>query len=63
MCDGDDKMNLRANLAKTQNDYSHIKVTPLAGALGAEISGVNITELDDDTFEEIHRAWLDYHVI
>ena len=56
-------MNLRANLAKTQNDYSHIKVTPLAGALGAEISGVNIAKLDDDTFEEIHRAWLAYHVI
>ena len=63
MCDGDDKMNSHANLAKTQNDYSHIKVTPLAGALGAEISGANITKLDDATFEEIHRAWLDYHVI
>ena len=32
-------MNSHANLAKTQNDYSHIKVTPLAGALGGDGGG------------------------
>ena len=44
--------------------YSHIQVEPIAGALGAEISGVDLREsLDDAVFEEIHRAFLDHLVI
>ena len=43
--------------------YSHIKVEPTSAALGAEISGVNLATLDDETFEEIHRAWLEHQVI
>lgn len=43
---------------------NRITVTPLAGALGAEISGVDLTEaLDEETFGEIHRALLDNLVI
>ena len=44
-------------------DYSRIKVEPVSGALGAEISGVNLAALDDETFEEIERAWLAHQVI
>ena len=44
-------------------DYSRIKVEPVSGALGAEISGVSLAALDDETFEEIHRAWLAHEVI
>ena len=38
-------------------DYSRIKVEPVSGALGAEISGVNLAALDDETFEEIELAY------
>jgi taurine dioxygenase len=44
--------------------YSRIVVKPVAGALGAEIEGVDISKpLDDATFAEIHRAHLEYLVI
>jgi len=39
-------------------------IRPLAGAIGAEIFGVDLAgELDDDTVAAIRRAWLDYCVI
>ncbi len=44
-------------------DYSRIKVEPASGALGAEVSGVNLAALEDETFEEIHRAWLEHQVL
>ncbi len=44
--------------------HRRITVTPLAGALGAEIAGVDLTEdLDDETLREIHQAFLDHLVI
>jgi taurine dioxygenase len=43
--------------------YRRINVTPIAGALGAEVSGVDLTELDDATFAEIHAAWLEHQVL
>mgnify|MGYP001298997788 CR=1 FL=1 len=44
--------------------YRLIEVEPLSGALGAEISGVDLSEdLSDDQFEEVHRAFLDHCVI
>jgi len=44
--------------------YRSIKVTPIAGALGAEISGVDLaTDLVDETVADIRRAWLDHLVI
>lgn len=49
--------------AELTNDYSRIEVIPLAGALGAEIAGVDLSDLDDETFAEIHRSWLEHHVI
>ena len=43
---------------------SKIEVRPIAGAIGAEISGVDLAkELDDDTVADIRRAWLDHNVI
>ena len=42
----------------------HIGIHPLTGALGAEITGVNLAEpLDDETLAEIHHALLDNLVI
>jgi alpha-ketoglutarate-dependent taurine dioxygenase len=46
------------------DEYSRISVTPIAGALGAEISGVDISRsIDDATFAEIRRAWTQNLVI
>lgn len=43
---------------------NRITITPLAGALGAEISGADLTQpLDAETFGEIHQALLDHLVI
>ena len=44
--------------------YRHIEVAPIAGAIGAEIGGVDLSRgLDDEVFEEINRAFLEYLVI
>ena len=44
--------------------YSRIAVRKITGALGAEIEGVDLgTPLDNQTFAEIHRAFLDNLVI
>lgn len=52
------------NLNAVSSDYQRIDVQPLGGALGAEIFGVDLSQpLDDDTFAEIHRAFLDHLVI
>jgi taurine dioxygenase len=41
-----------------------IEVDKIAGALGAEISGVDLArDLDDDTFAAIRRIWLDNCVV
>jgi taurine dioxygenase len=45
-------------------NYDRITVKRIAGALGAEIGGVDLAKpLDDATFAEIHRAWLENQVI
>jgi taurine dioxygenase len=44
--------------------YRTITVTPIAGALGAEIGGVNLSaDLDDDVIAEIRSAWLTHLVV
>jgi len=41
-----------------------LTISPLSGALGAEISGVDLSaELSNVQFDEIHQAFLDHHVI
>ncbi len=43
--------------------YRKIDITPISGALGAEIGGVDLARLDDETFAEIRRAHGEFHVI
>jgi taurine dioxygenase len=40
-----------------------ISVTPVAGALGAEVSGVDLGDLDDATFPQVHDAFLEHQVL
>ena len=44
--------------------YRTINVFPIAGALGAEVAGVDLaTGLTDETVAEIRRAWLEHLVV
>ena len=44
--------------------YQHIDVRPIAGAIGAEIHGIDIAPgVSDAAFGEIHAAWLAHQVI
>ena len=44
--------------------YERIQVKRATGAMGAEIAGVDLSKpLDDATFGEIHRAWLENNII
>jgi taurine dioxygenase len=40
-----------------------LNVRPVTGALGAEVTGVDLAELDDATFAAIHAAWLEHQVL
>ncbi len=41
-----------------------LRVAPIAGAIGAEITGVDLAgDVDDATIAEIRRAWLEYGVV
>ena len=45
-------------------NYQHIKVNPIASALGAEIVGVDLSQpLDGETLSEIQQAWLEHLVL
>jgi taurine dioxygenase len=47
-----------------RRDYRHIRVQPIAGALGAEIGNIDIAQpLGAEVAGEIRRAFLDYLVI
>ena len=44
--------------------YKAIEVRRVAGALGAEIQGVDLSgDLDNETFDDIHQAFVDHQVI
>lgn len=40
-----------------------LDVTPVSDAIGAEIRGVDLTDIDDATFAALHKAWLDHGVL
>ncbi|HYC66567.1 MAG TPA: TauD/TfdA family dioxygenase [Reyranellaceae bacterium] len=47
-----------------KRNYKHITVHPIAGALGAEIEGVDMSRaLDDEVVAEVRQAFLDHLVI
>ncbi|MCY3980874.1 MAG: TauD/TfdA family dioxygenase, partial [Alphaproteobacteria bacterium] len=44
-------------------EFQHIEAKPVAGALGAEISGIDLGHIDEETLDEIRRALHEYLVI
>ena len=43
---------------------THFRVVPIAGALGAEVAGVDLAaDLDDATVAALRRAWLEHLVL
>ncbi|MEZ5557646.1 MAG: TauD/TfdA family dioxygenase [Pseudomonadales bacterium] len=38
-------------------------VEPLNATFGATVTGLNLADLDDDTFDELYRVWLDYALL
>ena len=54
-------MNINFNIKK---DFQNIEVVPTAGALGAQIENINLSDdLPDNIIEEIYDALLSYQVI
>jgi taurine dioxygenase len=48
----------------SSDGYRQIRVAPIGGALGAEITGVDLAiDLPDEVVAEIRRAWLDHLVV
>ncbi|MDA0339303.1 MAG: TauD/TfdA family dioxygenase [Proteobacteria bacterium] len=48
---------------KLARPYRHIDVHPLTGAMGAELLGVDLRDIDKETFREIRRAFLEFGAI
>ena len=46
-------------LAQRSSQRAQFEVVPMPAALGAEIRGIDLNEMDDRTFESIHDVWLD----
>ena len=49
--------------ATTVRDFNRIRVEPITGAIGAEVSNVDLREIDDEIIAEIQQAWLDHKVL
>lgn len=53
---------MRVN-ATAVRDFNRILVEPVTGAIGAEISNVDLRDFDDEVIAEIKQAWLDHKVL
>jgi taurine dioxygenase len=43
--------------------YERVAVRPLTGSIGAEVTDVDLRDVDEDTFAELRDAWLTYKVL
>lgn len=50
-------------MAMTDTGTAKITVTPISPTLGAEVTGVDLARLDDDTWHEIAAAWAEHLVL
>jgi taurine dioxygenase len=44
-------------------NWRHIRVRPIAGALGAEVDGIALASLSDNSFDEVRAAFLEHQVL
>ena len=44
-------------------EFNRIKIEALSANIGAEVQGVDLTKLDDTTFDQIHEAFLRHQVL
>jgi taurine dioxygenase len=51
------------NPEPTKTDYDQFTVRPFTPLFGAEIFGLNISKLDNETTKRIHEAWMDWKVL
>ena len=40
-----------------------LRITPLSGSIGAEITGINLSQLSNSDFDAVHRLFLDHAVL
>ena len=40
-----------------------MQINPLSDVLGAEVVGIDVGNLEDETFDKIHAAFLEHHVL
>lgn len=50
------------SLAQRSGQGARFQVAPADAALGAEVRGIDLKQLDDATFQALHEAWL-HHVL
>jgi len=43
--------------------WQHLSVSPIAGALGAEVNGIQLGYLNEPAFAEVQAAFLEYQVL
>jgi taurine dioxygenase len=51
---------MATTLKEHESAAAAFAVAPMNAALGAEVKGVDLAQLDDETFERIHAAWLEH---
>ncbi len=56
-------MTIAATSPQTRASHPQISIRPLTGALGAEITGVDLARLSDEAFGQIHQAFLDHSAV
>ena len=45
------------------SDWPHLSVSRIAGALGAEVDGVQLAHLNESAFAEVQAAFLEHQVL
>jgi taurine dioxygenase len=46
-----------------QGRHGRLEVRPLPGAMGAEVRGLDLAKLDDESFRVLHQAYLDHLLV